>query len=494
MRKSKQSSNGEKDVCKLLKQKLGPDKVKDDGLSLVTYASDVSPIPFHKPLAVVFPHSREDVVATLQVANTHKVPVTVMAGGVNVVGACVPDREAIVIDMRRMDKIIEINVDSGYAVVEPGVNFDRYTAALAEKGFRTAIPTAPGGATPLGNYIGRPSGSLVNKHLDLVQDLEVVLPDGTVIQTGSSQFPNVGSQLRYGPFPDMAGLFLCSYGTLGVITRAALKIYPINEANRVHLTAFDRFEDAVDFVKDIVGNNIPEHCIIWNWQLYKAFEVNLVDKEYKIPDTVRLDPRKAPDGIPYNIVSTMMSGYEEAMETNEKIMEKVAAKFNGRVLSDKEKEEIVPGHIGWDMLYGQYRPVEPTFFGLGKYLAWIVIVEPEKVKDLEKWAMEEFSKFKTSPVCYYSQPFEYGRAMFFRIFCFPDPKNQELVDRIVDKYRDMYQVAMKRYGGVPMRVKSGFPTLELVEGYGEALTRIKKVFDPNNILSPHMGIFEEVAR
>jgi FAD/FMN-containing dehydrogenase len=494
MKKNKQIKKPEKGlVCAQLQKQIGGDKVKDDDLSLVTYASDASPIPFQRPLVVVFPESRDDVVATLQIANEHKVPTTVMSGGVNVVGACIPKEEAIVIDMRRMDKIIEINTDSGYAVVEPGVNFDRYTAALAEKGFRTGIPTAPGGATPLGNYIMRPSGSLANKHLDLVQDLEVVLPNGTIIQTGSSQFPKVGSQLRYGPFPDMTGLFLCSYGTLGIITKAALKIYPINEANRVHLTAFDKFENAVDFVKNLINNNIPEHCIIWNWQLYKAFEVNFVDNEYRIPETIRLDPRKAPDGIPYNIVSTMMSGYEESMQANEKILEKVAAKFGGRVLNSEEAQAIVPGHVGWDILYGEYRPVEPTFFGLGKYLAWIVMVEPERVKEVEKWAVEEFAKFKTSPVCYYSQPFEYGRAMFFRIFCFPDPKNQKLVDHIIGKYREMFQVAMKRYGAVPMRVKSGFPSLELVGGYGKALTEIKNVFDPNNILSPHMGIFEEVA-
>ena len=84
--------------------------------------------------------------------------------------------------------------------------------------------------------------------------------------------------------------------------------------------------------------------------------------------------------------------------------------------------------------------------------------------------------------------------MFFRIFCFPDPKNQQLVGHIVNKYREMYEVAMKRYGGVPMRVKSGYPALDLTGGYGNVLTRIKNAFDPNNILSPNTKIFQEVIR
>jgi hypothetical protein len=482
-------------VVRQLRDRIGTDKVEDDELVLTTYASDISTSPAHRPSCVVFPVNRGDVVAVLQTANEHRIPVSVMSGGVNVVGACIAPEGGIVIDLHRMDKLLEINTDSGYAVVEPGLNFDRFTAALAEKGFRCSLPTAPGGASPLANYLSRPSGSLSNRHLDCIQDLEVVLPDGTFFHTGSSAFPNVGSQLRYGPFPDLAGLFTCGYGTLGVVTKAALKIYPINESNRINLAAFDKFEDAVDFVKDIINNNIPEHSIIWNWQLFKSFEVGLVDGEYKIPKEIRLDPRKPPKGIPYNIVSTFMSGYEESMRANDKICAKVAAKFGGRVLSKKEAEKVIPGGVaGWTELYGHYRPVEPTFFGLGRYLAWIVLTEPKAVKELEKWAVKEFLEFDSSPICYYAQPFDYGRAMFFRIFCFADPKNQKLGDRIVAKYREMYDIAMKQYGAVPMRVKQGFPSLDLVGGYGDALTRIKRAFDPNNILSPNMGIFEEVIR
>ena len=482
-------------ISRKLKESLGPEKVKDDDLVLNVYASDVSPVPAQKPSFVVFPENRDDVVTVLGTANEYKVPVTVMAAGVNVVGACIPEKGGIVIDLRRMNKIIEINTGSGYVVVEPGANFDRVSAALAEKRFRCSISTAPGGASPVGNYISRPSGSLANRHLDSIVDLEVVLPDGTVLNTGSSQFPQATSHLRYGPFPDLAGLFLCAYGTLGVITKAALRIYPINESNRVNLAAFDKFENAVDFVKDLIGHNVPEHCIIWNWQLFKAFEVGLVGNEYRIPPEIRLDPRKPPKGIPYNIVTTFMSGYEEFMRAGDRVCSKVAEKYGGRVLDKKEAQAVVPGGVaGWGELYGRYRPVEPTFFGLGQYLAWIVFVEPGVVKDLEKWAVEEFSKFNTSPVCYYSQPFDFGRSMFFRIFCFPDPKDQKLVGRIVDKYRKMYEVAMERYGGVPMRVKSGYPTLEITGGYGDVLTRIKKVCDPNNILSPNVGIFPEVTK
>lgn len=135
----------EKDrVRRLLMDRMGPGKVKDDELVRITYASDISPIAPRRPSLVVFPENREDVATVLQTANENKIPVTVMSGGVNVVGACIPPEGGIVIDLRRMDRIIEINTDSGYVVVEPGANFGRVTAALADKGYRCSIPMAMG--------------------------------------------------------------------------------------------------------------------------------------------------------------------------------------------------------------------------------------------------------------------------------------------------------------------------------------------------------------
>src|SRR5512135_1184314 len=100
-------------VGQQLRREMSPEKVKDDELVLVTYASDISRVPAQKPSFVVFPESRDDVVAVLRTANEHKIPVTVMSGGVNVVGACIPVKDGIVIDLRRMDRIMEINTDSG---------------------------------------------------------------------------------------------------------------------------------------------------------------------------------------------------------------------------------------------------------------------------------------------------------------------------------------------------------------------------------------------
>jgi len=486
-------------ACEELRGKIGHEKVKDDEAILVTYACDYSPAPYAKPTMVILPESSSDVRECLIVANREKIPVTVMSGGVNIGGLTVPADGGIVIDFRNMDRILEINTDSNYAVIEPGVTFDRFTAALAEKGYRCHVPTAPGGATPLGNFLLNPSGSLSNRHMDSIIDLEVVIPDGTILNTGSKAFPSEASKpnRRYGPFSDLAGLFCCGYGTLGVITWASVRIYPKNESNRINLTAFEDFESAVRFVQDVVGNNIPESCIIWSWQFYKTYDISFPSFAHpSIPPELFTDPRKPPKGIPYNIVTTFMSGYEEMMVTGELVCKRVAEKYGGRAISMEEMNKISKGAVrAWKELYGVYHQPKMEHnkkYGLGQYMSLLLDAAPNDVIEIEKWGLQEMLKFGAHPVCYYAQPFDFGRYMMFRTFAYYDPENKDLLKDISEKVKGLYQVAMKRYGATPERYKPRTPSmLQQLGGYSHLLKMIKQAVDPNNILNPNLEMFKE---
>jgi FAD/FMN-containing dehydrogenase len=435
--------------------------------------------------------NREDVKETLRTANHHKIPVAVMSGGVNVAGMAVPLEGGIVLDLRRMDSIIEINTDSGYAVIEPGVIFDQFTAALADKGFRCHVHTSPGGSTVIANYLMKPSGSLPTRHLDPILDLEVVFPDGTMIETGSSHFPSVGSSMRYGPFPDLAGLFCCAYGTLGVVTKAAVRIYPINESNRVVLAGFDNFERSTKYVKDLINHNIPEHCLIWHWQLYRTFEITYTDEWVpRVPPELSGDPLQPPEGMPYNVVNVLMSGYEESMVTNEKVCEKVAKKYGGRIISREEAQRVMPGALSrWDEYYLKYHQVMGKSFATGRYMPYLVVGEPEAMCELERWAVKKLDSLGVRPVAYYSMPFDFGRSIFFRAFIYPDPGNKELIKKSADTMKEMYEEAMKRYGAVPYRHRPGLTWQHQTGDYYKFLKKIKQIVDPNNILNPQMGLF-----
>lgn len=472
----------------------GKQNVSDSEAVLVSYGFDSSPAPPGKPDFVVLPPDTVSVKQVLEVANRARMPVTTISGGVNVGGTAVPSQGGIVLDLKWMNKIIEINEDAAYAVIEPGVTFDELTAALIRKGFRCQIPTSPGGSTPVGNYLMKPSGSLANRHLDPFVGLEVVLPDGTIVRTGSSAFPFCGSYLRYGPYPDLTGLFCCAHGTLGVVTKAAIRIYPINESVKVPILAFDQFSDSINFVKDVCRRNIAEHCIIWNRHLYRSYDIDFSpENELLVPEVLYADPRSKDPSLPYNLVTVMMSGYKEDMEAHEKVLEKVSQAHSGRVLPDDEiGSKISKAANSWKTFYIDYHIPgmdQTKKYGLGRYIPWIVTAEPKDIISIEKEAVQFLDDLKVRPICYYSMPFDYGRGMFFRIFSWVNPNDKELLAKVGTLYQDMYKWAMKKYGVTPFRHRRDPNILAMTGGYQLLLRAIKKLVDPHNIMNPGVALF-----
>lgn len=486
-----------KSISQELGEKIGAEKVKDDEVILVSYGFDTSLAPFRKPSLVILPEALEDVREVLKAANQRRIPVTVLSRGVNVQGMTLPAEGGIILDFRNMNRILEINTVSGYAVFEPGITYDQLTSALSKKEFRCAVSTAPGASSPLGNTLLRPTCSLATRHIDSVVDLEVVLPDGTVVHTGSEAFAGAGPFLRYGPLPDLAGLFCCAYGTLGVITKVSFRIYPKNESRLLNLTAFYDYEPAVKFIKDVINNNMAEHCIAWSWPFVKA--LNRPSPPFKEPPTVPpdalSDPRVAPKGEPYVVVTTMMTGYEDMMAVIDTLYAKIAKKYGGKVIPIEEMREKYPITLdAWEKLYLDYhQPIGAinNMFGLGRYLAWIALAKPDDIVGVEKLVLTEMNKLGPKPICYYSMPFDFGRAMLIRVFIFVDPQEDELISNVMNTFKKMYDATLSRYGAIPFRYRPGLELTPKMPGYSDLLKRIKKSVDPNNILNPQLGLFKE---
>ena len=488
---AKKESNEKEVACQELREAIGAEKVRDDEITRVTYGRIRHGFdrmwPFRKPCFVVFPETREDVVETLKLANRYKIPVTSVGTAAIVLGTT---EGGIILDQRRRDKVIEINTDSGYAVIEPGVSFDKLTSALRGTGYKCSVGTMPGPGTVLGQGLSRGSQSFTTRYLNVILDLEVVLPNGTVFSTGSSHFENVGSHLRYGPYPDLAGLYTCAYGAMGVITKAAIRIHPVNEASRIHFAGFDNYSDAVDYVKDLINNNIPEHTFIWDWHMYLSWPLASSDMDTVMPKILESDVREPPEGTPYNMVSTLLSGYKEQVDVYEKICAKVAKKCHGSVLSDEEVEKRFPATLaGFNQQYGDFHYREAVHWSKGRFAGWYVFAEPKDIKEVEKFAVNELTKFgKTiNPISYYSHPFDFGRSFLLRIAGFPDPDDIELRMKIGKKFDEMYDLALKRYGAVPIRPIGS----DRAGTYMQVLRSIKKTLDPNNILNRDAGLFEE---
>jgi glycolate oxidase subunit GlcD len=207
-----------------LQAALGPGNVLLDPDVTVAYARDQAMLaPAGTPAAVVLPRSTADVVAVMQVASRHGIPVVPRGAGSGLAGASNAVDGAITLVTTRMDAVLEVAPGDRLAVVQPGVVNKALRDAVAGAGlFYPPDPSSYDWCTIGGNLSTNSGGLCCVKYgvtTDYVLGLEVVLADGRVLRTGRRTVKGVAGY-------DLARLFVGSEGTLGVITEATLALRP----------------------------------------------------------------------------------------------------------------------------------------------------------------------------------------------------------------------------------------------------------------------------
>ncbi len=239
---------------KQLTKLIGRENVLSDLKDLIAYSYDATPRQ-EMPDVIVFPRSTADVSAVMKAAHREKIPVVPRGAGTNLSGGTIPIRGGIVVETSRMNRILEIDTANRRAVVEPGVvNLDLQNV-LTPLGFFYPPDPASQKTSTLGGNIGENAGGplclrygVTSKY---VCGMEIVLATGEVI--------NVGDYVDDSPGYDLRGLLIGSEGMLGFVTKLVLHIIPKPEASRMMLAVFDTLEDAGQSVSDIISVGIiPE--------------------------------------------------------------------------------------------------------------------------------------------------------------------------------------------------------------------------------------------
>ena len=240
-----------KDVVKQLTKIVGKENVLAELKDLIAYSYDATPRQ-EMPDVIVFPRNTADVSAIMKLAHREKLPVVPRGAGTNLSGGTVPFKGGIVLEISRMNRVLEINTANRRVVVEPGVvNLDLQNMLAPLGYFYPPDPASQKSSTLAGN-IGENAGGLLCLRYGVtskyVCGMEIVLADGEVI--------NIGDYVDDSPGYDLRGLFIGSEGILGVVTRLVLHIIPKPEANRTMLAIFDNLEDAGQAVSDIISAGI----------------------------------------------------------------------------------------------------------------------------------------------------------------------------------------------------------------------------------------------
>jgi len=216
---------------------LGPDRVARGRFETFVYGHDFAAIPKaaelqfkFEPDFVVLPRTTEEVIRLVRMQPETLLPLVPRGGGTGLYGGAVPNRGGVLVDFRRMNRVVRVDAATRTMIVEAGCTWqEAYDRAWAAGFFLPVYPQFARGST-IGGWIssgGTGLGSYkYGNARDLLLNLEVVLADGTTVQTGSDRLDLGTSHANLGP------LFCGAEGTLGLVTRATLRVYPRPEEIR----------------------------------------------------------------------------------------------------------------------------------------------------------------------------------------------------------------------------------------------------------------------
>ncbi len=238
-----------------LRKSLGRENVLSAPSELAVYDCDAFTIERHRPEAVVFPRSTQQVAASVAICRRHGAPIVARGAGTSLAGGCLPlavaSGGAVVVMLTRMNKILDIDLRNRMAVVEAGVCNLRLTQALADTGYHFAPdPSSQGASTIGGNVATNAGGPHTLKYgvtVNHVLGLEAVLHDGSILQLGPVADP---CDL------DLVGLLVGSEGTLAVVTKIWVRLTPNPQDCRAMRAVFHSLDDAAGAVSHIIAAGI----------------------------------------------------------------------------------------------------------------------------------------------------------------------------------------------------------------------------------------------
>ena len=219
------------------------------------------------PEAVVYPESTQEVAKIVRLSAKHNVPLVPYGGGTGVLGGAIPLFGGLVVDLKKMNKILEVNDKSLLVKVQTGINGWRYEEALNSLGYTGGhIPQSMPSSTVGGWIACRAAGQFSTKYgkiEDLVVSIEAVMPDGKVAKSRTVPRSSTGPRLEQ--------LLLGSEGVLGIITEATLRIFPFPEKRVLLSFAFDGVEKPLEVVRKILRRGLCPAVV----RIYDETEVNL---------------------------------------------------------------------------------------------------------------------------------------------------------------------------------------------------------------------------
>jgi len=442
---------------------LGKENVLTSKEDKIAYSYDATAdMPSQLPDVIVTPDNKEQVIQIVKLASKYKVPIYTRGSGTNLSGGTIPLKGGIVLSMLKLDKIVEIDAANLTATVQPGLVIQRLNEAVAPYGL--FYPPDPGTVTTatMGGSVSESSGGLrglkygVTKHY--VMGLEVVLANGDVMRCGGKTVKNVSGY-------DMTKLFTGAEGTLGIITEIIVKLVPAPEYRRSMLAVFDDLDKAGKSIADIISNKVIPATL------------EIMDNV-----TIRTVENYAKVGLPIDAEAVLLlevDGIKEVVlkeaETVEKICQENGATEFRVAKTDAERDGIWAARRAALPALAQVKPTT--------VLEDATVPRSEVPKMLK--AMTDIAKKYRLPLGNFGHAGDGNLHPTFMV----DGNDKDEMDRVHKAVDEIFKTAVELGGTLTGEHGIGIAKMKYLEWeFGkegvEAMKKIKKALDPDNILNP----------
>jgi glycolate oxidase len=436
------------------------------------------------PEFIVAPKTTEEVSGIMKIANKYKQPVQCQVRGLNMGDCHMLLTGGILVDLRRMNRILEVNEDSGYALCEAGVTFADMRRELQEKHPNSTILF---GYMPA--QAGLVSNAIVEGHLDLackygsspynLLSAEVVLPDGEIAHVGARGLVNSWNH-RY-PAPDLLGLFIGWYGSTGIVTKAAMRIIPkFKHKQSVFVTTPD-IDTACELPRVLARTHLFDGIGAVDWRCILSLSTKMKDM-----------PKERPQGWPETSMDIHFTSQvsEEEIKFKRQTLESICSKYNAKVVPwdgfgyETERFCTLP------MVEGTPGGLGPFFSGAGKGsgLSWIGgLGEDKHFKDLYMGTLKIYEKYPGlhPQICMYEM--DWGHVGCFRVMVSFDRANPEQVDKVRKVNREMVKLQYDHGYTLykPPKFAEDIAIEEYAdEGFVKLMNKVRKALDQNGIMAP----------
>ncbi|HTV51000.1 MAG TPA: FAD-binding oxidoreductase [Steroidobacteraceae bacterium] len=474
-----------------LRRVLGEGFVATDAQLLQPYEKLMLPAneEDHRPAAVLMPASVQQVQAVLGICNRYRLPLWPTSTGRNFgYGSALPaTRGQLILDLKRMNAILEVDPQLCTALVEPGVTYQQLHDFVRERNLPLWLDLPGTGplAGPLGNTLERGVGQTpYADHFAHACGMEVVLADGRVLRTGMGSIANGAAWqvYRYGYGPYLDGIFTQS--NFGIVTKLGLWLMPAPPAHRTILVQYWEDHDlakAVDTIRQLrLGGTLQQPGVLANATLMLtayARRAELFQGEGAVPDEVLLGAARQHSIAAWNVAFTLYGTAEQIAPQLELTLRTFEASGARVVLDYHEGSQVNELDLnGFSLL---------NWVG-GGGLAWLTPVsaargaDAVKQRDLAKGVLAQHG------FDYLAAPTVGMRDLHHQVALVFDRTNPDALRRARACFRELASAFADNGYGL-YRVGIDYMS-ELAQQYGQANRDVnralKRALDPNGILAP----------